>query len=54
MQVVRKLKVRRSFSVDVFPAVLLSGRWLERAGFRIGQTVEVMVRKGRLVIRIAE
>lgn len=35
------------------PVLRLSGRWLERAGFDIGQRVRVRVDAGRLVIEPA-
>ena len=34
-----------------FPDLRLTGRWLERAGFGLGQEVEVRVETGRLTIR---
>ena len=34
-----------------YPKVCLSGRWLEDAGFLIGQRFEIEVSEGRLVLR---
>jgi Toxin SymE, type I toxin-antitoxin system len=36
------------------PFVRLTGRWLDRAGFRIGTAVRVQVRPGLLVIEAIE
>lgn len=33
-----------------FPSLRLQGRWLEQAGFSIGQTIQVRIRAGRLVL----
>ena len=36
------------------PHLRLQGRWLDRAGFRIGANVRVQVAHGRLVIELLE
>ncbi|MTD29001.1 SymE family type I addiction module toxin [Erwinia sorbitola] len=36
------------------PTINLKGNWLEEAGFRTGQPVQVMVERGQLIIRLAE
>jgi hypothetical protein len=36
------------------PHFRLRGRWLDRAGFRIGANVRVLVMPGRLVIELIE
>jgi Toxin SymE, type I toxin-antitoxin system len=36
------------------PQLRLQGRWLDRAGFRIGANVRVAVTPGRLVIELVE
>ena len=33
-----------------FPSLRLQGRWLEQAGFSIGQTIRIRIRAGRLVL----
>jgi len=52
----RVIKVGR---IDVFgsdaashsrPLIRLSGKWLQQAGFRIGDTLEVQVRFGKLLL----
>ena len=46
----RNLKVVRSYSNKPRPFLPLSGVWLEKAGFKIGMRVEVIVRESCLVI----
>ncbi|MBL1277856.1 MAG: SymE family type I addiction module toxin [Ectothiorhodospiraceae bacterium] len=46
----RYLKVVRSFGDYSKASLPLTGRWLEKAGFVIGSRVEVVVRKGCLMI----
>jgi hypothetical protein len=36
------------------PMLRLTGKWLARAGFPIGQPIEVEVRRGKLIIRAAK
>ena len=47
---IRNLKVVKSFSSSPKAHFLLSGRWLEQAGFTIGMEVHVIVRNECLVI----
>ena len=46
----RNPKVVRSFSANPKAMLPLSGHWLERAGFRMGMRVDVIVRDKCLVI----
>ena len=46
----RNLKIVRSFCTKPKSMLPLSGRWLERAGFRMGMRVDVIVRDQCLVI----
>jgi hypothetical protein len=47
----RKLTVGYMFVNDkIYPVIRLQGRWLEKAGFEVGDKVVVDVRKGRIVI----
>jgi len=41
---------RSAIEASYCPFIRLSGRWLERAGFRLGQTVTVLVEDGKLTI----
>jgi len=41
---------RSAIEASYCPFLRLSGRWLERAGFRIGQSVFVQVENGKLTI----
>lgn len=36
------------------PSLRLQGRWLEAAGFQIGDRVQVEVRRGRLIVTTEE
>ena len=47
---IRNLRVVRSFHVNPKALLPLSGRWLERAGFKVGMSVDVIVRDECLVI----
>jgi hypothetical protein len=46
----RNLKVVRSFCTKPKALLPLSGCWLERAGFKVGMRVDVIVREKCLVI----
>ena len=47
----RKLTVGYMYINDrIYPVIRLQGRWLEKAGFEVGDKVVVDVRKGRIVI----
>ncbi|MFI0416571.1 MAG: SymE family type I addiction module toxin [Candidatus Thiodiazotropha sp.] len=46
----RKLTVVRHFTQKPVASLPLKGRWLEEAGFKVGSQVNVIVRKGCLVI----
>jgi hypothetical protein len=50
----RNLKVVRGFSTKPKPSLPLAGRWLEKAGFKIGMRVDVQVRPQCLIITPAE
>ncbi|MES9854544.1 MAG: SymE family type I addiction module toxin [Candidatus Thiodiazotropha sp. L084R] len=50
----RNLKVVRSFCTKPKALLPLSGCWLERAGFKIGTRVDVIVREECLVILPSE
>ena len=50
----RNLKVVRAFSAQMKPHLPLVGRWLEKAGFKIGMRVDVEVRTRCLVIKPAK
>ncbi len=54
VQGVRFLKVVRFFSVRPMACLPLKGRWLEWAGFVIGERVQVCVRHKHLVITVVE
>ena len=41
---------RSEYQASFCPFLRLSGRWLEKAGFRIGQSVFVQVENGKLTI----
>ena len=41
---------KSEYESNFFPFIRLSGRWLERAGFSLGQTVSVLVESGKLTI----
>lgn len=45
---------RRSGIYAFFPDIHLRGKWLEEAGFKSGQAVEVVCEEGRLVITRAK
>lgn len=45
-----KRSARWNESETVHPKLSLMGRWLERAGFEIGDRVKVSVEFGRLVV----
>lgn len=54
----RKLKVypkyrplASSYSSRIVPELRLSGVWLERSGFRIGEQVEIIIRDQEIVIK---
>jgi hypothetical protein len=38
----------------VKPQILLSGKWLEKAGFRPGHRVEILVQPGLLTLRFQD
>ncbi len=53
----RKLKIQpklveRTYSRTIVPEILLKGKWLEEAGFKSGQNVEVRQEKNKLVITL--
>ncbi len=50
----RDIKVTRSFRNRRHPALRLSGRWLERAGFVIDTRVKIVVRDRCLVVLPAD
>lgn len=47
----RRLTVTRKPSEKVVPFINVSGQWLEKAGFNIGDIVELEVSEGRIIIR---
>jgi hypothetical protein len=51
----RKLKVYYSYRSRAgrqpVPEVRLTGQWLEKSGFQIGDRVELTVKEGEIVIR---
>jgi hypothetical protein len=53
----RKLKLQKEFSqrnyrqYRIVPRLKLSGIWLEKIGFNIGDTVQVIVKKTELIIK---
>lgn len=51
---VRFLKVMQHYSDQPIAYLSLKGRWLERAGFAVGDLVRVCVRHKRLVITAVE
>ena len=46
-----KLRSRRWDNIAV-PEIRLAGKWLEKAGFKQGQYVNIQVAKNKLIIRI--
>lgn len=54
----RTLKIEASgdfFAGDIRPKIRISGKWLERAGFRPGHRVELsMLEPGALTLRFVE
>ncbi|MEW8329680.1 MAG: SymE family type I addiction module toxin [Candidatus Thiodiazotropha sp.] len=50
----RNLKIVQSFCTKPKALLPLSGRWLERAGFKIGMRVDVIIREECLVILPSE
>jgi hypothetical protein len=50
----RKLKIIKSFSTNPTAGLLLKGRWLEQAGFAIGDRVRVQIQNKRLVVTVLE
>ena len=51
---VRKMKVYETsgYGGKRVPQIKISGEWLERLGFNIGDEIEVRCEKGRLVIEV--
>jgi toxic protein SymE len=43
-------RIKKGFAI--FPAIRLSGKWLEQAGFEGGQLIEVACEKNKLIITI--
>lgn len=43
-------RVERSAKLLELPKLSLQGKWMEQAGFEIGNIIHVVVEKGRLVI----
>lgn len=59
MKKTRKLKIQpktvsRTFKYVVVPEILLKGKWLEEAGFKPGQNVQIEQRKNKLVITLTD
>lgn len=57
MKKTRKLKIQpkiilRSYDKTIVPEILLKGKWLEEAGFKPGQNVQIEQRKNKLVITL--
>jgi hypothetical protein len=52
----RKVQYRASRSgwhrtAKLYPALLIAGRWFHRAGFSIGDTVDITVNQNEIIIR---
>ncbi len=59
MKKTRKLKIQpktvsRTFKYVIVPEILLKGKWLEDAGFKPGQNVQIEQQKNKLVITLAD
>jgi toxic protein SymE len=59
MKKTRKLKIQpkiilRSYDKTIVPEILLKGKWLEEAGFKPGQNVQIEQKKNKLTITIIE
>ncbi|MBN9294003.1 MAG: SymE family type I addiction module toxin [Flavobacteriia bacterium] len=59
MKKTRKLKIQpklvsRVCYHVVVPEILLKGKWLEEAGFKPGQNVQIEQRKNKLVITLTD
>lgn len=59
MKKTRKLKIQpktvnRTFNYVIVPEILLKGKWLEEAGFKPGQHVQIEQQKNKLTITILE
>lgn len=53
----RQLKIqplykKNQFSKTVKPKLTLSGDWLQKAGFNIGESVNIEIQKNKLIIKI--
>ena len=54
----RKLKIypkyrplSSSYSGRIVPELRLSGQWLERSGFRIGEQVQITIKEQEIIIK---
>ncbi|MGE7775974.1 SymE family type I addiction module toxin [Chitinophaga sp. NPDC101104] len=47
----RRLTVTRKPSEKIVPLINVSGKWLEKAGFNVGDIVELLVTQGKIIIR---
>lgn len=54
MIVSRKGFDRKSNCYVFFPAIQLSGKWLEESGFKNGQVVNITCEERRLIITVAK
>jgi len=55
MKKTRKLKIHpkiilRRYNKTIVPEILLKGKWLEEAGFKPGQNVEIQQKENKLII----
>lgn len=59
MQSHRRIKIQpkyiiRKYDKTIVPEILLKGKWLEEAGFKPGQNVQIEKRKNKLVITLTD
>lgn len=50
LTVSRRITTRANQCYEEIPAIVLSGKWLQEAGFESGQYIDVRPESGRLVI----
>lgn len=51
---IRSVKEQFRSRTKTIPSLKIAGEWFRAAGFEIGQSVDVQVKKGKLVLTIQE
>lgn len=54
LTVCNRILMRQGGYAAYFPTISLTGKWLQKNGFRSGQTVDVACQRGKLVITVAK